>query len=266
MAAVEWCKQAIRNAPSRIEPRVALYELAAFQGDWPRCKNQVETIMSLGGDPLHWMGHLANIHAAEARTRCWLGLERPPVLGDCDDEERHMFSRLWQAVASAAAGDESLYEENAGEYGGMVFGPGTINGTAFDELSTIDSRLPGVLEIADGGEYAWLWLGAVNRIEMQGGATNLAEVMWIPSRVFLTNGEIRTVGVFGLYPETERSDNPMVVLGRETEWDEAHPALSLGRGGQLFDVDALAVPFQRIRLLDFAGDAAPASTQPESSA
>jgi len=263
MAAVDWCKQAIRSAPSAIEPRVALYELAVFQGDWERCKNQVDTIVSLGGDPLHWMGHLANIHAAQARAQCWLGRERPPVLGACDDEERTMFARLWQAIVKAAAGDPSLIAENAADYGGMVFGPGKINGVEFAELSTIDSRLPGVLEISDGGDYAWLWLGAVDRIEMQGGATNLSEVLWIPSRVFLTNGEVKAISIFGLYPQTELSANPRVVLGRETEWDEAHDTLSLGKGGQLLDVDARPIPFQQIRLLEFVGDAASASMQPE---
>lgn len=266
MAAVELCKQSVRNSPSQIEPRVALYELSLFQGDWDRCKNQVETIMTLGGDPLHWLGHMADIHAAKARTQCWLGRERPPVVGDCDADERIMFDRLWQAIVNSEAGDDSLTVENAGEYGGMVFGPGKINGVEFAALSTIDSRLPGVLEISDGGEYGWLWLGAVSRIEMQGGARNLAEVMWIPSRVFLTNGEIKSVSMFGLYPETEKAANPMVVLGRATEWDEAHATLSLGKGGQLFDVDERPVPFQQIRLIEFAGDDASAATQPESRA
>ena len=261
MAAVDWCKQAIRAAPSAIEPRVALYELAVFQGDWERCKNQVETIVSLGGDPLHWMGHLANIHAAKARAQCWLGRERPPVLGACDQDERIMFERLWQAVAKSAAGDESLTVNNSEDYGGMVFGPGKLNGAEFSELSTIDSRLPGVLEVSNGGEYAWLWLGAVSRIEMQGGATNLSEILWIPARVFLTNGEVVAVSIFGLYPQSELSANPRVMLGRETEWDEAHETLSLGKGGQLLDVDARPVPFQQIRLLEFVGDAA--AMQPE---
>ena len=266
MAAVELCKQSIRNSPSAIEPRVALYELSVFQGDWDRCKNQVETIVSLGGDPLHWMGHLANIHAAKARSQCWLGRERPPVVGICDAEERLMFDRFWQAIAQAAAGDDSLTVANAEEYGGMVFGPGKINGVEFAALSTNDSRLPGVLEISDGGEYAWLWLGAVSRIEMQGGAKNLAEVMWIPARVFLTNGEVKAIDIFGLYPDTGGSANPMVVLGRTTEWDETHATLSLGKGGQLLDVDERPIPFQRIRLIEFAGDDASASLEPESRA
>lgn len=264
MAAVESCKQAIRNAPSQIEPRVALYELSVFQGDWDRCKNQVETIMSLGGDPLHWLGHMANIHAAKTRAQCWLGRERPPVVGDCDDEERLMLVHLWQAIVKAAAGDISLTAENAEAYGGMLFGPGKINGVEFAALSTIDSRLPGMLEISDGGDYSWLWLGAVSRIEMQGGAKNLSEVMWIPSRVFLTNGEVKAVSIFGLYPQTEQSANPKVVLGRETEWDDAHATLSLGKGGQLLDIDERPIPFQQIRLIEFAGDDTSASLEPES--
>lgn len=263
MAAVEACKQAVKSQPSQIQPRVALYELSVFLGDWDRCKNQVETIMSLGGDPLHWLGHLANIHAAKARTACWRGLERPPVVGDCDADEVAMFNRYWRAVAAAAAGDLDLVAENAEDYGGMVFGPGRINGVGFEALSTIDSRLPGVLEISDGGEYAWLWLGAVSRIEMQGGATNLSEVVWIPARVFFTNGEIKSVAIFGLYPETEGSANPLVLLGRETEWDEACDTLSLGTGGQLFDVDDRPLPFQQVRLIEFASEEQPEPTEPE---
>lgn len=266
MAAVEACKQAVRSNPSQVEPRVALYELSIFLGDWDRCKNQVETIMSLGGDPMHWLGHMATIHASAARTACWQGRSRPPVLGDCDADDEAMFGRLWNGVTAAAAGDLAPMEEHAAEFGGMAFGPGRANGVPFAELSTIDSRLPGVLEVSDGGEYAWLWLGAVSRIEMQGGASNLSEVLWIPARVFFTNGDIKSVSIFGLYPKSEFSTNPMVMLGRETEWDESCESLSLGSGGQLFYLDERPVPFQLVRLIEFVADEAPeASPEPEAS-
>jgi len=261
MDAVELCKQSVRTQPSQIEPRVALYELSVFLGEWDRCQNQVESIMSLGGDPLHWLAHMANIHASKERNQCWLGRKRPPVVGACDDEDQLMFDTLWQAVVNAAAADPALMEANAADYGGMVFGPGKINGVPFQEIATVDSRLPGVMEISDGGEYAWLWLGAVSRIEMQGGAKNLSEIAWIPSRVFLSDGEVKAVSIFGLYSETEKSANPKVVLGRETEWDDAYDQLSVGKGGQLLYVDESPVPFQQIRLIEFDGDAGADSTE-----
>ncbi|MCX6874551.1 MAG: type VI secretion system accessory protein TagJ [Verrucomicrobia bacterium] len=264
MAAVELCKQSVRNQPSSIEARVALYELSVFLGEWDRCQNQVETIMTLGGDPLHWLGHLANIHASRARCQCWLGCQRPPVVGVCDDAEQAMFAALWDAIVQAAAGDTSLTEAHVAEHGGMVFGPGKLNGVEFAEISTIDSRLPGVMEISDGGEYAWLWLGAVSRIEMQGGAKNLAEIAWIPARVFLGNGEVKAVSIFGLYPGTEQSANPLVMLGKDTEWDETHETLSFGRGGQLLYADERPIPFQQIRLIEFDGDPAAESPETES--
>lgn len=265
-AAVESCKQSIRIQPSQIEPRVALYELSVFLGDWDRCNNQVETIMSLGGDPLHWLGHMADIHAAKARKECWAGRVRPPVIGECDDDDQFMIRCLWRAIVKAAAADHSLTVKNAEQYGGMVFGPGKINGVEFNELSTVDSRLPGILEITEGGEYAWLWMGAVSRIEMQGGAKNLTEVMWIPSRIFLTNGDVKSVSIFGLYPDTENSINPMVVLGRETEWDDTHQELAIGKGGQLLYMDDQPVAFQQIRLIEFEISENPVSMETESPA
>jgi len=87
--------------------------------------------------------------------------------------------------------------------------------------------------------------------------------MWIPSRVFFTNGEVKSVAVFGLYPATEGSTNPLVMLGRETEWDESSDTLSLGSGGQLFDVDDRPVPFQQVRLIEFELPDQPESTAPE---
>ncbi|MBN8459286.1 MAG: hypothetical protein J0M04_15760 [Verrucomicrobia bacterium] len=255
MAAVEACKLAVRSQPSKLEPRVALYELSIFLADWDRCKNQVETIMSLGGDPMHWLGHMANIHASAARTACWQGRSRPPVLGECDEDDQAMFDALWQTVVAAISGNMTPLEEHNAEFGGMVFGPGRANGVPFEELSTVDSRLPGILEVSDGGDYAWLWLGAVSRIEMPGRAANLSEVPWIPSRVFFTNGEVKSLTIFGLYPGTELSTNPKVVLGRETEWDEASESLSLGSGGQLFYIDDAPVPFQQVRLIEFTVDA-----------
>jgi len=253
MDAVDLCKQSIKAQPSKIEPRVALYELSVFLAEWDRCQNQVEAIMNLGGDPLHWLGHMANIQAARERSLCWQGRKRPPVVGDCDADDLSMFDALWHAVGQQASGDTSLMEAIATTYGGMVFGPGKINGVGFDGISTVDSRLPGVVEISDGGEYAWLWLGAVTRIEMQGGAKNLSEVAWIPGRVFLSNGEVKAVSIFGLYPETEKSGTAMVMLGKATEWDDAHEALALGKGGQLLYVDERPIPFQQIRLIEFDG-------------
>lgn len=262
MAAVEVCKQAVRNQPAALEPRVALFELSIFLGDWDRCKNQVETIMSLGGDPMHWLGHLANVHAAKSRVACWQGLTQPPVVGACSNEDGLMIERLWAAIKDAASGCLVATEENAADFGDLCFGPGSFNGEPFASLATLDSRLPGILEISDGGEYAWLWLRAVSRIEMQGGATNLAEVLWIPARVFLTNGEVKSAAIFGLYPGTERAPQPRIVLGRETAWDEASETLALGVGGQLFLVDERPVPFQQVRLIEFALESLPEPTAP----
>jgi len=255
MGAVEVSKQAVRSQPAAIEPRVALYELAVLLGDWERCQNQVEAIMNLGGDPLHWLGHMSDIHAAKQRQQCWQGQQRPPLLGACDAEAQDMFDALWHAVVKLAAGESAFIANHALEFGGMAFGPGKANGMAFEELSTIDSRLPGLLEVSDGGQYSWLWLGAVSRIEMQGGANNLCEVAWIPARVFFDDGEIKALNIFGLYPGTETSANPRVVLGKETEWDDAEEPLSIGKGGQLLYVDTLATPFQQLRLIEFDGAA-----------
>ncbi|MEI6605831.1 MAG: type VI secretion system accessory protein TagJ [Verrucomicrobiota bacterium] len=251
MDAVEASKQAVRSQPGAIEPRVVLYELAVLLGDWERCQNQVEAIMNLGGDPMHWLGHMANIHAAKQRQQCWQGQQRPPLLGACDAESQSMIDALWQAVVKFSTGDTAPIADHAAEFGGMAFGPGKVNGIAFEELSSIDSRLPGVIEVSEGGQYAWLWLGAVSRIEMQGGANNLCEVAWIPSRVFFDDGEVKALTIFGLYPGTEASANPRVVQGKATEWDDAEEPLAIGKGGQLLYVDERATPFQQLRLIEF---------------
>ncbi len=173
-----------------------------------------------------------------------------------------MFDGLWQAVAGLAGGDIAPLEAHAAEFGGMAFGPGKLNGAPFAALSTLDSRLPGVLEISDGGEYGWLWLGAVARIELRGGATNLTEVVWLPGRVVFTSGEIKAVAVFGLYPGTADATDPLVALGRRTVWDDGPEALALGAGGQLLEIDGQPVPLQQIRLLEFAEADSPTEVSP----
>ena len=250
-AAVDACKAAVRADPSALPPRVALYELSAVVGDWDRCRGQVETIVSLGGDALHWLGHMASIHAASTREACWQGLLRSPVFGPCDAEDQAMFDSLWPAVVALAGGDGGLLEAHAAEYGGMVFGPGRLNGRAFEGLATVDSRLPGLLEVSDGGEYGWLWLGGVSRLEMRGGPANLTEVLWLPARVVLTTGETKDLSVFGLYPGTAGGGDPLEVLGRRTGWDEDHERLALGAGAQLLEIDGEVVPLQKVSALEF---------------
>lgn len=264
MAAVANYKGTVREKPSLVPPRVALFQLSAFLGDWEQCAFQADEIISLGGDAPLWLGLITNLQASKARAACWAGQQSPLMVTGANEVAKARLASLWQAVTALAAGDPAPLEICYGEYGDFGVGPGELDGKAFTKLGGFDSRLPGVLEIAERGTYAWLALEAIEQLELPGGPTNLSDVLWLPGRVSLTSGEVKVVAVFGLYPGTEQSADPMVLLGQVCDWDAAYEQLALGLGGQLLDVDGEPVPLVNIRqlVMDFTPAAADSSSDP----
>lgn len=245
--AFERSKDLLKANPTDLSARTVFLELLAINGDWSRARDHVQAIVNLGADPIGWLGVMASLNASEQRESVWTGTRDAAVLGEIDGDEA-----LFGAVRAAIKDGDWAAAKAAAE--GLAFGPGKVDGVGFSDLATADDRLPGIIEVAVNGDYHWLWLGAVRRIELPAGPTHLTDVIWIPSRVFLSDGSVTEMTLFGCYPGTHRSADTGAKLGRKVVWDEEAGDVAIGTGPQILLVDSDARSFHQVRVIEFDSD------------
>jgi protein involved in temperature-dependent protein secretion len=236
--AIAECIGGVKSNPTDVSHRVYLYELSAFCGDWKRCVNQVETIVQLGGDALHWAGHMANLNSEKHRDAFWKSSTAlpPPIVGGDD-----YAYEIAESVALSKQSNSAL-AAHAENFGGLDFGPCIINGVEYASLAFVDSRLSGFLEASEQGEYVWIYAGGVKSIELAEPMGDLTRLLWIPAKITLADGSIRVCALSGLYPDTYNSANNEVKLGKDNEWSEGIEDLNIGRGPVLFAADDTIIP------------------------
>lgn len=246
--AISECIGGVKKNPTDIPHRVSLYELSAFAGDWKRCVNQVETIVQLGGDALHWAGHMAHLHAEKNREAFWASPSAfaPPIMGG-DDYAHEIAKSLTTAKQSPPA-----MIAHAEEYGGLDFGACIINDTSYTSLRLVDSRLCAFLEAIEHGEYVWIYAGAIRHIDLALSAGDLTHRLWIPAKIVLSDNSVRVCSLCGLYPSTHQSADPKVKLGQHNEWLDLAEDVNVGRGPVLLAADQTIIPLIQANSLAFA--------------
>jgi type VI secretion system protein ImpE len=132
---------------------------------------------------------------------------------------------------------------------------GRINGQAFAWLADADSRLGPVLEVIVNGRYFWLPFMRLARMVVE-PPSDLRDQVWMPVKLFLTNGG-ETVGLVPTrYCNSERSDDPLIRLARKTEWIEVCADTFEGRGQRILTTDTGDFPLMDIRSIEWEHAAA----------
>lgn len=222
-SAIEVLGQELRDDPTDVRRRTFLFELLCFAGQRDRAEKQLD-VLARGGQDAE-MGALlyrAALHADRERDRKFR------------DED---FSR--------------------GE-GGPPPVRGTLNGEGFDSFEDADPRIGARLEVYAGGQYTWLPLEHVSRLQIE-EPKRLRDLLWAPGRVQvgpeLENLELGEVLVPVLSPLTADSSDAHLRLGRATDWAETSDGLPYPVGQKLFLVDGEAVPLLEVRELVIEGPA-----------
>ena len=259
--ALEAAKREVRSNPVDISLRYCLFELVCATGDWNRCKAQLETLMSLGGDPSSGIGILADLNASIERDRCWAGDFKPRWIGNPDADDLRLMVELEQAIQDGSKADSYKAWTRVREFSnGMAFGPGSVDGISFSEIATADDRLPGLLEVSAQGEYWWLLMGSVKRIEMAARSGKLSDLRWIPARVFLEDGSVSEMTIFGFYPGTETSDDLEARLAKRLSWRDLPDEIAFGEGPQMLWVDGESRPLHEMKVIEFTSGETNAET------
>jgi len=243
--AVDAQLQEVKAAPADHGKRLFLFELLAFTGDLDRAAKQIDVVnygeMERDASVL---GYRKLLDAEKLRRRLFTeGLE-PKFFEDPPphvQQRLHAVNRLREKNYKEAA--ELLAQANAA----VPNLKGELNGKPFQSLRDCDDLFGGVLEAMAQGLYYWIPLDQVVSI-MAGAPKFPRDLLWLPAKLEMAEA---TGDVFlpALYPNSHEHADPLVRLGKSTDWKETEGGPVLGLGLRTFLADDDVVSLLELRQL-----------------
>ncbi|MGD9510654.1 MAG: type VI secretion system accessory protein TagJ [Geminicoccaceae bacterium] len=241
--AIRHVMEEVRAAPSALAPRLALFQLSALAGDWPRASKQLQALAELDAEAAPMARAYAAVIEAEAERRAvFAGTERPVCLG----EPPAWMAMLSEALALDARGSGAA----AGELRGRALDEaatvaGELDDTPFGWIMDADVRLGPVLEVIVEGRYRWLPMVQLTELRADPPSDH-KDLVWAPVRLTLVGGGELAAFVPVRYPGSEAAADPLVRLGRLTTWAD-EPGGQFGSGQRIMATDVGDHPFLEIR-------------------
>jgi len=232
-AAIQSISQEVKARPSDVQPRIFLFELLCFAGDFDRAERQLEAIGHQSASAeLGVQVYLNNIKAERDRLKLFSdGLEphfliEPPSYVDL---QLTAINRLREGNYSDA---RELLDRAEEERPALA---GKLPGSQFSDFRDYDDRIGPVLELIVRDKYTWLPFEQINRLKIA-RPKQLRDLMWAPAQIEGADGTVGEVFVPALYVGSSKHENDQVKLGRMTDWTCVSEDLYLGAGLRLFMV------------------------------
>lgn len=209
----------LRDRPDDARNRTFLFELLCFNGEFDRAEKHLSLLGDANKDAA--MGALlyqGALHAERVRRAMFEKEDWPP----------------------------SLKEEDA------VF-HGRLNGKPFSRLSDSDPRIGARLEVFAGGDYMWLPLKHLRRVQVQ-QPSRLRDLLW--STALLQTGaalrqlELGEVLLPALAPLSFLHPDELIRLGRLTEWCADDSGQEAPYGQKMLLVDGEEIPLLEVRTIE----------------
>lgn len=238
-AAIEQQTREVRTKPMDHARRLFLFELLAFNGEFDRAKTQLGTVSyeDVGLEAATQKYRLLT-ESETARRRVYQEGLTPQFLTDAPEHMRlrlEAVQRLREGNGKMAADLLAEAEEVTPTISGM------LNDQPFTLLRDADDILGPILEVMANGQYFWVPLEQVVAV-MVNAPKYPRDLIWIPARLEMdaTAGE---VFLPTLYPLTPTHTDPLVKLGRKTEWLQDGDSPVRGAGARMFlkDDDAISL-------------------------
>ena len=233
-AAREALIEAVRAEPGDTSLRSFLFQFSALSGEWARARKQLEVIRTLKPEATDFVeDYLIAIAAEGVREAVWSGRFTPSIFG----EPRPWIAGLVQALKLDAAGKHD--EADAVRRGALDAAPalvGSINGTSFRWIGDSDNRLGPVLEVVINGEYHWISLEEIAKLDCE-PPKDLRDYVWTVGVMTLATGAVLPVIVPTRYPGAATAVDPQIRAGRMTSWRELSGGLEAGEGQRVLATD-----------------------------
>ena len=247
-AALTQLEADVRADPAASKHRVFLFQLLAVRGEWDRALTQLNVMSEM--DP----GTLSLVHTYREALACELlrkevfkGERTPLIFG----EPQEWVALLFEAIKHTAAGrhaEAAPLAEKALEE--APASPGKIDDQPFEWLADADSRLGPVIEAVINGRYYWVPCANVRELTIE-PPTDLRDFVWAAAHFTWTNGGETVALLPSRYSGSDDHADPLIRLGRKTEWEEVAESTFLGHGQKMLMTDGGEFPLLDVRTIRF---------------
>ena len=244
----------IKTRPAEARLRVFLFQLLTVLGRWERALNQLNVCAELDDANLLMARTYRELIQCETlRGEVFAGRHTPLLFGDPEP----WMALLLEAARLTAVGQHAQARsarDQAFESAAAV--SGTLDAQPFEWLADADPRLGPMLEAVVNGRYYWSPLQRVRSIEFDEPA-DLRDYVWVPGRFTWANGG-ETVGLIpARYPGSQAAADPLVQLGRKTEWRDCGEETWLGLGQRMLATERGEFSLLDVRRIELNADEDP---------
>lgn len=246
--------QEVKSSPTDPDRRFLLFVLLCLAGELERADLQLDAI-TVQDESLQ-PGSLVfrSLLSSELERRKVYREGATPVLPpDPPPSVERRVAALHHLQQGDAAGAERALEEAVA---GAVELHGKLDGEAFDNLRDYDDVLGQTLELYAGGRYLWLPFERIRKLEIRPPKTQI-DLLWAKAELEDTDDNQATVHIPVLYEGSHEHADPLVRLGRSTEWIDQHDVAFRGAGQRLLltvqGETERESPILRVRTLELEG-------------
>lgn len=245
-------QQAVRQQPADAAKRVFLFQLLAVMGQWDRALTQLGVVAELDADAMPMVhAYREAIRCERWREQAFAGARAPLLFGMPEP----WMAQLIDALRLDAAGDTAAAARLRAM--AMASAPavaGSIDDVPFAWLADADPRLGPMLELISNGNYYWLPMRHIARLQFEAPA-DLRDKVWMPAMLQLNNGGELVGFVPSRYPGTAASADDDLLLARRTDWVAHGADAQVGLGQRLLATDAADYALLDARAIRFTLDA-----------
>ena len=240
-------QQEIRDRPEDQRLRIFLFQINCVLGRLDKALNQLQVVASLSSESMLLAQIFQPVIACELlRREVFAGKHTPIIFGQPLEwmgllVQANELSARGEYAAAAPLRDRALEAAPATS--------GTLNGTPFEWIADVDSRLGPMLEAIVDGKYYWVPFCRIKKIEIP-KPSDLRDLVWTPAQFVWANGGAAPGHIPCRYPNSETSEDDALRLGRKTEWSAKADGYSLGLGQRVLATDQDDYPMLECRSVE----------------
>lgn len=203
----------VRKNPADGGLRFALASFLALSGQWERCATQLSVFLEMTPSAAV-MARLYQSHlqCELFRRDVFAGRKTPLLLG----EPQAWMASLIQALKAQQA---EAVELRAAAFEEAQTSSGSIDELPFEWIADADPRLGPCLELYLNNAYYWTSFSNVRSLRMKPPVDSI-DLVWMPVTIGWVNGSESAAYIPVRYPGSEAHGDPLIQLGRRTEFIE----------------------------------------------
>ncbi len=242
--ALQDLKEHVRKEPDNSRYRAFLFQLLAVLGHWERALNQLNVLSELEVATLPML-HIYKeaIQCESLRPEIFTGRRQPLLLG----EPPGWVAMLLESMRLLGEGRYELALSLRNQAFELApASSGSINGQSFKWIADADSSLGPVIELILNARYYWVPFQQVKAVTIP-EPRDLRDMVWLPAQFTWTNGGQAHGLIPARYVGSESSQDPLIQLGRKTDWIALADGVYQGLGQRMLATDQDEYPLLDIR-------------------